>query len=113
MIDHYQFGSITINGQKYDFDVEVRLNKEVLRWQREESHIFNLKDVERAMRENPEIIVFGTGAYGLARLSKEVQDFLKNKGVEIIIGKTAEAVESFNNLIKEKKKAIGLFHLTC
>jgi len=30
-----------------------------------------------------------------------------------MIEKTDQAVRSFNNLIKEKKKVIGLFHLTC
>ena len=125
MIDHYQFGLITINGQKYDFDVEVRPKSdsdfgseirskgEVLRWQREESHVFNLKDVERAVGENPEIIVLGTGAYGLAQVSEKVQEFFKNKEVKLIIEKTDQAVKSFNNLIKKKKKVVGLFHLTC
>ena len=113
MIDEFQFGSITVKGQKYDFDVEIRPKGEVLRWQREESHVFNLKDVERAVAENPEIIVLGIGAYGLAQVNKEVRDFFKNKGIKLMIEKTDQAVRSFNNLIKEKKKVIGLFHLTC
>jgi len=113
MIDEFQFGSITVNGQKYDFDVEIRAKGEVLRWSREKSHVFNLKDVERVTAENPEIIILGIGVYGLAQVSGEVQEFFENKGIKLIIEKTDQAVRFFNNLIKEKKKVIGFFHLTC
>jgi len=113
MIDKYQFGSITIEGKKYDFDVEVRSNKEVLRWQREEGHLFNLEDIERAIKEKPEIIILGTGAYGAAQVSQEAEEIIKNKGIQLIIEKTDQAVRLFNDLIKEKKRVIGLFHLTC
>ncbi len=120
MIEKYNFGFIVIDGRKYDYDVEVRWSGEVLKWWRKESHIFALEDVERAVEQGPDVIILGTGAYGLAKVPKQTQKFIKDKGIELIIDKTGEAVKTFN-IIKEKSedeqgrktKIIGLFHLTC
>ena len=120
MIEEYRFGSITIDGQTYNHDVEVRWTGEVLGWQREESHVIDIEDIERAMEENPETIIIGTGESGIAKVTENIQDFLKEKGVELIIDKTEQAVKTFN-IIKEESeeeegiqaKVIGLFHLTC
>ncbi|RLG10689.1 hypothetical protein DRN73_07185 [Candidatus Pacearchaeota archaeon] len=119
MIEEYHFGSITVNGKTYDQDIEVRWNGEVLPWWRKESHIFNLGDIQRALNQNPEIIIFGTGAYGVAKITEEAEKEIKLRGIKLIIDKTDEAVKTFN-IIKQKskeegeeKKVIGLFHLTC
>lgn len=120
MIEEYHFGSITINGKNYDHDVEVRWNGEVLEWWRKEGHVFDLEDVKRAVEQNPETIILGTGAYGICQVTKECQDFIKEKGIKLIIDNTEEAVKTFNIILKSSKgeegkqeKVIGLFHLTC
>lgn len=120
MIEEYKFGFIKIDGKEYDFDVEVRWTGEVLRWQRKESHIFDLEDIQRAIEQNPEVIVFGTGEMGVARLTEKARKFLEEKGIEVIVDKTGEAVKTFNIILNEsieeegrQKRAIGLFHLTC
>lgn len=120
MIEEYHFGSITIDGKNYFHDVEIRWTDEILSWQREQSHIIDVRDVERAIRQDPEIIVIGTGESGVARVTETAQKFIKEKGIELIIDKTEQAVKTFN-VIKEEseeeegkqKKVIGLFHLTC
>jgi hypothetical protein len=119
MIEEYEFGKIKINGKIYSHDVEVRWTGEVLKWWRKEGHIFDVDDVKRAVEQNPEIIIFGTGAYGVCEVTKECQDYIRKKGIELIINKTGEAVENFNNILEKskkegkQKKVIGLFHLTC
>lgn len=114
-IDEYHFGSITIDGKTYDYDVEVRWTGEVLKWWRKEGHVLDLEDVKRAVEENPETIILGTGAYGLCEVTENCQNFIKEKGIKLIIDKTEEAVKTFNAILEEKKqnKVIGLFHLTC
>ena len=120
MIEEYRFGSIVIDGKAYDRDVEVRWTGEVLDWWREESHIIDIKALERAVEEEPEAIVIGTGEAGIAKVTENAQNFIKEKGIELIIDKTEEAVKTFN-IIKEESeeedgrqiKVIGLFHLTC
>jgi hypothetical protein len=113
MIENYQFGKIKINGEVFDYDVEVRWNKEVLKWRRGESHIIDIEDVKRAVEQNPEKIVIGTGESGIAKATEEAQGFIKEKGVDLVIETTGKAVEVFNEEAKKAKRIIGLFHLTC
>lgn len=120
MINEYHFGSITINGRIYNYDVEVRWSDEILPWRRKESHLIDVEDVQRAVGQEPETIVIGTGESGVAQVTEEAEQFIKGKGIELIIDKTGEAVKTFNIIQEESKeeegkqeKIIGLFHLTC
>jgi len=120
MIEDYQFGSITIDGKTYDHDVEVRWTSEILKWWREESHVIDVEDVKRAVEQNPETIVIGTGESGIARVTEEAKKFIQGKGIKLVIDKTEEATKTFNVINEEsvleegkQNKVIGLFHLTC
>lgn len=120
MIQEYRFGSIIIDGKTYNYDVEVRWTGEVLSWQREESHLIDVGAVRRAVEQKPDIIIIGTGESGVAEVIEDAQNFIKEKGIELIIDKTEQAAKTFN-IIKEEseeeegkqRKVIGLFHLTC
>lgn len=111
MIEKYRFGSIVINEKEYNYDIEVYQDGTVLNWQREESHLFQLKDLQRALEQKPNLIIFGTGAYGIARISSEAQKRLRELGIGFVIDRTGKAVKVFNTI--KEKKAIGLFHVTC
>ena len=120
MIEEYHFGSIAINGKTYNYDVEVRWTGEILSWQKEESHMIGVEEVKRAAEQNPDVIIIGTGESGVAEVTEEAKNFIKQKGIDLIIDKTGEAVRTFNILKEEseeeegeQKKIIGLFHLTC
>lgn len=131
MIDEYKFGSITIDGKEYKHDVEVRWTPyhaklatgqagEVLRWWRLEGHSVAIDDIERALAENPEVIVIGTGAEGCMQVPQDVQEAIRLRGIELIIDRMEEAVKTFNIINEEsreeegrQKRVIGLFHLTC
>ena len=64
------------------------------------------------LKKEPEIIVIGTGAYGVAKVTEKAQEEIMERGIKLIIDQTKEAIRSFNFLFS-KKKVIGLFHLTC
>lgn len=120
MIEEYRFGSITIKGKTYDFDVEVRWTSEVLKWWRKEGHKIDVEDVKRAVEQNPETIILGTGAYGVCQVTEDCKKFIEERGIKLIIDKTEEAIKTFNIILGESKeeerkqnKVIGLFHLTC
>lgn len=118
MIEEYSFGSITIKGKNYDFDVEVLWTGEVLKWWRKESHLIDVGDVEKAVKLNPDTIVIGIGKSGVAQITEEAKKFIGEKGIELVIDKTEEAVKTFNVILNESEegeqnKVIGLFHLTC
>jgi len=120
MIEEYKFGSIIIDGKTYDYDVEVRWTGEVLKWWRGESHVIDVEDVKRAVEQNPDTIIIGTGESGVARVTEEAQKFIKEKGIKLIIDLTEQATKTFNIRKEEseeeegkQEKVIGLFHLTC
>ena len=113
MIEDYRFGSIKIDGQEFEKDVFIDLDGKVSSWWREESHLFQKKDVESWIQEKPEIIIFGTGEGGIAKLSKELEDFLENLGIKLVVERTGQAVKDYNRAKKEDKKVIAFLHLTC
>lgn len=115
MIEEYKFGSIIIEGKTYVYDVEVRWAGEVLKWRRKESHVIDVEDIKRAVEQNPDTIVIGTGESGIAKVTEEAKKFIQEKSIKLVVDKTEEAAKTFNVIIEEGKqnKVIGLFHLTC
>jgi len=132
MIEEYKFGSITIDGKTYNHDVEVRWTPkeslsdptgqagEVLKWWRKESHIIDAEDVKRAIEQNPDTIIIGTGESGVAEVTEATKEEIKLNGIELIIDLTEQATKTFNVINEESKeeegkqrKVMGLFHLTC
>jgi hypothetical protein len=118
MIEEYRFGLIKINGKTYHYDVIVLWTGEVLEWWRKESHIIDVEDIRSSINLNPGKIIIGIGESGVAKVTEKAKKYIKEKGIELIIKKTEEAVKNFNVISKDSEggkqnQVIGLFHLTC
>ena len=111
MISHYSFGSITIDGKKYEHDVIVSGSK-VKSWWRTTSHEVSINDLDPILEEKPKLIIFGSGAAGVMKVLAESEDYLEKQGIKLLISKTGEAVKEFNRRGSEAG-AVGAFHLTC
>jgi len=111
MIDNYQFGSITIDGQIYDHDVIIRPDK-IIKWWRKEGHYVDIQDL-KDLPEDFEVLVFGTGASGCCKVPKKTIEYVKNMGVKVLIQMTGEATKTYNKFLNEGKAVVGAFHLTC
>lgn len=111
MINHYSFGSITIDGKEYSHDVIVSGPK-VKSWWRATSHEVNLNDIDPILEEKPKLIVFGTGASGVMEVLPETENYLEKQGIKVLIFRTAEAIKEFNRRSAEAG-VVGAFHLTC
>jgi len=113
-VDSYSFGRIVINGREFKNDVIVS-QEEVInpRWWRKEGHNVHPEDIGEIVSANPEIVVFGTGASGIMRVSEEVLKGLKERGIDVIQQLTKDAVKTFNQMVKEGRKVILAAHLTC
>ncbi len=113
MIDSYGFGYITINGKRYTNDVIVFSDRVEDNWWRKQGHRLQVKDIETIVEEKPEVLVVGSGYYGLVKIPAETIEYLKSKGVELIAQKTRDACTTYNRLVESRKKVIAALHLTC
>jgi len=111
MIEHYAFGKIVVDGKTYTSDVIVFKDRVKDNWWRKEGHRVCLEDIEDILDAKPEVVIFGTGAYGRVVVEKEVIEKLKQIGAEVIVEETAKAVEKFNEL--QGKNVVLAAHLTC
>ena len=111
-IDSYSFGKIMVDGTKYTSDIIILKNRVIDSWWRKDGHKLYIVDIEEALKEKPDILIVGTGAYGVLKVLQETIDYLNEHGIELIVLKTDQAVERFNKESKEKTVYAAL-HLTC
>ncbi len=112
-IEDYSFGRIVISGKTYTSDVKIILEKIVPNWWRKEGHYLYLEDIEDILASEAEILVVGTGAYGVMKIDPSVREACAQKGIRLEAFNTAEAVKRFNALAEAGEKVAGAFHLTC
>lgn len=113
-INSYSFGRIVIEGKEFKNDVIVSGDAIINpKWWRKEGHNVHPEDIGEILNANPEIVIFGTGASGIMRVSGEVQRILKERGIKIIQQLTKDAVKTFNEMVREGKKVVFAAHLTC
>ena len=112
MIDNYKFGEFIIDGKTFKCNIELIGNK-VKKHRYLNNHELNLDDFTSLINAKPDIIIIGTGAYGVVKPQKEIIEFIKKQKIEVIIQKTGAACKTYNRLLKEGKKVAALLHNTC
>ncbi|MCJ7788616.1 MAG: MTH938/NDUFAF3 family protein [Candidatus Atribacteria bacterium] len=112
MIEEYIFGQISISGKKYNSDLIIFKDHIYDNWWRKEGHNLYIDDVKEIINKKPDILIIGTGFYGLMKVSPEIRKYLESIGIKLIIKKTKDACEDYNKLYKDKN-IIAAFHLTC
>ena len=113
MIDSYAFGRMAINGKDYSKDLIIYPDGQIQdSWLRKEGHILFFEDISRLIDSKPEVIIAGTGAYGIMKPGEGLAAQLKGKGITFYALPSKRAMELFNQLFKEKKTG-ACFHLTC
>lgn len=110
-IDSTYFGSIIVNGQKFDGDMIVCWDGELR--ERQSSHTFSKDELRELMMKEPETIILGTGTAGLMKADPSIEVTAKMEGVEIQKHKSVKAIQEFNRLARKNKKAIAVIHVTC
>ena len=115
MIDSYEFGVMIIDGKKYTSDVVVLPDRVVKSWWREEGHRLCVEDLQDVLNvePKPEVLVVGTGYYGLVKISSEVKNTLESSRIELVAKPTTDACQTVNELLKSNLKVAAAFHLTC
>lgn len=115
VVEHYSFGRITIDGKTYTSDVIIYPGRVDSSWWRKEGHNLQTVDLSEVIQDKPQIMVIGTGAYGVMSVSKDALSYLKSEGIEVHVAETGKAVDLFNRLqkVENGKTVIAALHLTC
>lgn len=112
MIESYNFGKIIINSKEYNSDIIIYKNNIYDKWWRRASHHLCIEDIKEILDNMPEILIIGTGYYGLMKVPIELIEYLESNNIEVIIKKTKAACDEYNTL-HQKKNVVAAFHLTC
>lgn len=112
IINKCQFGKIIIDNRIYYSDVIIFPDKIHNNWWRENGHSLTIKDLKVIINYKPEVLIIGTGIFGLMHIDNVVIAKIKEYGIEkLIILKTKQACKEYNQLQSIKKAAA--LHITC
>ena len=112
-IDSYTFGNMTIRGELYKKDLIISNGNVLPEWRRKEGHKLCLEDLEEKIEKDTDILVIGTGAYGVMNVPKSLREELEQKNITVHIAGTPKAVQLFNQYSAQNRDVSGAFHLTC
>ena len=116
-IDHTKFGAITVEGTVFEHDIIIRQDGQVKKRKKKlskaiygTSHVISLDEARHIHEEGADLLIVGTGQYGLVELSEEAADYFKRHKCHVESSPTPEAIQAWN---KAEGAVIGLFHVTC
>jgi hypothetical protein len=114
-IDRFAFGTIRIDGDKYERDVVINRG-EVLRRKKKPSKQFRDEYGHTPLSMEEEIpwkcsrLVVGTGAQGAMPVMPAVLEEARRRGIEVIVVRTQKAVELLRDA---DRKTNAVLHITC
>jgi hypothetical protein len=116
-IDQTSFGSITIEGIEFEYDVLIRLNGEIEKRKKKlskaiygTSHKLSLDEAKYVYEKGTKRLIIGSGQDGNVELSDEAADYFERKHCKVDLWATPRAIGAWN---KAEGEVIGLFHVTC
>lgn len=116
-IDETSFGSITIEGKEFEYDVLIRLNGDIKKRKKKlskalygTSHILSLEEAKYVYEEGTKRLIIGSGQDGNVELSNEAAGYFEHKNCQVELLPTPRAIGAWN---KAEGDVIGLFHVTC
>lgn len=109
-IDNSYFGTIIIDGRKFDSDVVVGWDGRIE--SKSGSHSFTKADLNELMMRDPEVVIVGTGTVGNVKVDADAEIAARTHGIELIAKLTPQAIQEFNKHAK-RRKTIAVMHVTC
>ena len=113
-INSYSFGRMMVGNREFTSDLIIHQDGRIQdNWWRAQGHNLLPGDITALIDDAPEILVIGTGANGLMRISNDVSELCERHGIKIEACYTPEAVTRFNKAADVGKVVAACFHLTC
>jgi len=111
-IASYRFGQVEIEGKAYRSDLIIYPDRIDDHWWRKEGHSLKVEDLAEVVAAQPEVLVVGTGRFGMMRIPQETRDYLSSLGIELIAEDTDRACRTLDRLAPERR-VVAALHLTC
>ena len=113
-IEGYRFGCMTIDGHEYRSDLIIYPDGRIEdSWWRGTGHRLVPSDIERILDSCPQIVVIGTGASGLMKVTRRVTDECERRRIDVAAHRTADAAARYNESAQAGDNVAACFHLTC
>ncbi len=112
-IEEYSFGRIKVDGKENSSDVIIHPDRVDSSWWREEGHRLAPEDLADVLLDPPAILVIGTGYSGRLAVPAETFQNLRNRGIQVFVARTEDAVKDFNRFQGEHVHVVAALHLTC
>jgi len=116
-LEYPSFGRIVVDGRTYEHDIVIypsgrvgKRKKWLSKNKHGTSHKLDSDELREYLTEDFEVLIVGTGYYGYLSLLPGSRELVRDK--EVYELPTRKAVELFNEL-NEKKRVLGIFHVTC
>ncbi|AEC51010.1 hypothetical protein PNA2_0092 [Pyrococcus sp. NA2] len=116
-VEEVKFGLVKIDGKEFTHDIVIypsgrikRRKKEISKRKHGTSHKLDPEELKEYLSEDFDVLLVGTGIYGMLSLLPESRELVKEK--EIIERPTKEALKLLENLRKEKR-VLAIIHVTC
>jgi hypothetical protein len=110
-IEEYRFGRIVVDGKEQTRDLIVLPDRVMTGWWRADGHKLALADLEEVLEELPERLLVGTGAQDRLRPEPGTLRQLRDRGIEVEVLPTGEAVRRYGEL--DPRRTAAALHLTC
>lgn len=110
-IEHYDFGTITVDGITYHNDLKIIDEKLIPNWWRKQGHNLEMSDIQDILEAQPRVLIIGTGYSGLMVVSRDVVSECQKRGIDLIVLPTSKACEEFNR--RASRQVAFAAHLTC
>jgi hypothetical protein len=110
-IEDYSFGRVTVDGEEHTHDLIVLPRRVVRDWWRRDGHSLVLEDLDEVLPDLPQRLIIGTGAYGRMIPDPNAVEKLRERGVEIEVLPTDDAVRRYGTL--NPAATAAALHLTC
>jgi hypothetical protein len=110
-LENYRFGRLTVDGAEETSDVIVLPKRIVRNWWRRDGHALVLADLNAVLDELPARLIIGTGAHGQMKPEPGALAQLSDRGIEVDVLPTDEAVQRYCAL--NPAETAAALHLTC